>query len=287
MKDDGKETTHPSYALAVFSRTQGGGRAVFGSELLHHDTIRLRVSRAKHIEDLAHEWYFPTQEILELEFSPHQFATLLTTLNVGSGVPCTLTRLEGQSFKYEPPTDLRTRYQADLDDAGKDAVRSLIELQELIDTLPLSGVKKKELLGKVSAVRNKVSGTMPFIVNQFHEKMETVVADGKAALEAFTMGMVVKTGLEALQAQAPTLPPALSSSLPEEPCNDCDCGTSEACVGVEAGRLHSIQCAAYTSPALLSRGHQPGPCDCGASESGTRPGFDPLDGKRIEQVHER
>jgi hypothetical protein len=233
MKDDGKETTHPSYALAVFSRTQGGGRAVFGSELLHHDTIRLRVSRAKHIEDLAHEWYFPTQEILELEFSPHQFATLLTTLNVGSGVPCTLTRLEGQSFKYEPPTDLRTRYQADLDDAGKDAVRSLIELQELIDTLPLSGVKKKELLGKVSAVRNKVSGTMPFIVNQFHEKMETVVADGKAAIEAFTMGMVVKTGLEALQTQAPTLPPALSSSLPDEP------------------------------------------------------GFDPLDGKRIEQVHER
>ena len=109
--NDEFEREHPSYGLVRISRVTGGPGAqnLFGSPLArHYGTIRLSIGTAKWIHGLHHDHYHGSLrgEHIGIEMSAAQFADMITSLNMGSGTPCTLRYLAG--VEVPPPPDHAT-----------------------------------------------------------------------------------------------------------------------------------------------------------------------------------
>lgn len=202
---EGPKKEAPSYGLAVFRRVHGSPRYVFGSELRHHDTIRLIIRRAVVQRDLSHEWFFGKQELVEVEFSPTQFASLITTMNVGDGVPCTIKALDNVPVPHEPDEGVRTKFDRDLKEKAREAIAPLKEVRKLLETLNLSAKARNAVVEALTIAEMEVASNMPFLVRQFEEAMDNVVTDAKGQMEAFVMGAIERTGLEVLRQQAPAL----------------------------------------------------------------------------------
>jgi hypothetical protein len=206
--DERQERQEPHYALVGLYRQHGTPKRYFGSELKHQETIALRISRCRVIRDLHQEWYHPREELIEVVITPNQFAALLTTMNVGSGVPCTLSFLQGEGHipgasEEEPPQAV---YVEEFQQDCRQIARGMDDLIRTIEETPMTAKARKMLLDKAQGVRRHLGSNMPFVLSQFQEKMEHVVADGKAAIEAFVTGMVQRTGWEALRGKSPQLP---------------------------------------------------------------------------------
>lgn len=84
---------HESYGLAQFSRIGGKSGKLFGSSIEHQHFIELTISRASRSRQFQHDHYMPDQELISVFMSPTQFAELLTSLNVGTGVPVTIKHI--------------------------------------------------------------------------------------------------------------------------------------------------------------------------------------------------
>ena len=106
LPDDEFEREHPSYGILHISRTSGGTSAIrlFGSPLAtHYGTIRLTISKGKWIHGLNHDRYFGmSKDFIEVEMSAAQFADAITSLNMGSGTPCTIRYVGGERVP-DPP----------------------------------------------------------------------------------------------------------------------------------------------------------------------------------------
>ena len=103
---------HPSYGMVQFVRTGGSSRRLFGSGLNHHSaTILLTVREGVRHHELGRDWYMGNRALVEVELSAAQFTSLLTQMNVGTGVPCTIRRYNGEVAEPpdEPPETERVR----------------------------------------------------------------------------------------------------------------------------------------------------------------------------------
>ena len=89
MEDNNREK-HPSFGMVGFSRISCGNQRLFGSSIEHDTMIALRVHTAYRTESFGYEHVYADEDIVEVMLSPAQFSELLTTMNIGDGVPCTI-----------------------------------------------------------------------------------------------------------------------------------------------------------------------------------------------------
>ena len=73
------------------------------------------------------------------------------------------------------------------------------------DPKPLKVDEKKELVSSLEQATLIFNSYLPFVMKQFEESMGKIVVESKAAVEAFVMDAVTKTGLETIKANQPTL----------------------------------------------------------------------------------
>ena len=92
----GTSYKHPSFGMLSFNRTHGGHSNLFGSSIQHNDTIHMVLKEGVVIRGLNDDRYVGEDEILEVEMSQSQFAELITSMNVGTGTPCTIKYLRGK-----------------------------------------------------------------------------------------------------------------------------------------------------------------------------------------------
>ena len=78
---------HESYGLVGVSRISGSDRNLFGSSIRHKNTMMLRVKRANKERHLNRDWYHANETIVEVEMSPVQYAEMISSPNVGEGIP--------------------------------------------------------------------------------------------------------------------------------------------------------------------------------------------------------
>jgi hypothetical protein len=145
--------------------------------------------------------------LIEVELSAAQFAELLTTMNVGSGVPCTIRHLAGQGHIPDPPdTKIEIdRVQESFGDRIKDLKdllkQSKASIQEMFDEKATLGVKSKaQVLEVINKLIMEITSNIPFIIDQFNEATERVVTSAKAEVDNFVTNVIVQTGLTQLQA---------------------------------------------------------------------------------------
>lgn len=93
---------HPSYRMLQLTRSSlgGNGTALFGSSIMYNDVIRLTITNGyMEQEDGQNRYYAKTGRrnyIVEVDMSYTQFAEVITSLNMGDGVPVTITNIGGQ-----------------------------------------------------------------------------------------------------------------------------------------------------------------------------------------------
>lgn len=204
MDKDVKVETHPSYGQAVFNRRTGSTGRMYGSPLAdHHATIALSISRSETVHDLGRDWRHATEQLIEVEFSAAQFADLLTNMNVGEGVPCTIGWIKDEG--RVPPPEIQAEHEKVVDafkgqvsGTAKVLRENLIQLGALLEKKSLSKADKDKIYWMVEKSLQDVESNAPFMLEQFGEATEKVVTAARAEVAASTIAIVQKLGFEKL-----------------------------------------------------------------------------------------
>ena len=105
MSDEEPKEKHPAYGMVGFYRVSGNPGRLFGSSLKNHESyIALRIGTGERIHSNGWDRYYGSLrgEHVEVMLSSAQFAELLTSMNVGNGVPCTIAYLGGKKVERAP-----------------------------------------------------------------------------------------------------------------------------------------------------------------------------------------
>lgn len=198
--------THPSYGFVQVGRASGHV-SLFGSPFTHQHFMTLTIGRATRRRGLANDRHFGgiRGDLMEVHFSEAQWARLLSSVGMGGGVPCTISRIGGQMMEPCPEQGEIERYHEDIERDAKQAAKFLDETLELAKSLlndkaPTKG-KREELLEKLNRARRQMDDSMPFVTRQLRERMDTVVQEAKTEVEAFAQRTLVESGLKQLAEQ--------------------------------------------------------------------------------------
>ena len=222
MSRDEKWDKHPSYGHVQFSRVSIGGglnrkHRLFGSAIDNHGTtVMLRVVEAERTHRHGTDWTHGTGTMLvEAELSAAQFAELLTTMNVGTGVPCTIRFRQDTGITPDPP-DLETEvdrsretFKARMVGVGATIRPHLEKIAALTERLP--NKTRIEVEREIGQVLQEIERNLPFFAEQFRETTEQVTVAAKAEIEAFTTHAVMLAGVRALTAPEEEQPQIVAS----------------------------------------------------------------------------
>jgi hypothetical protein len=196
--------THPSYGQAVFHRTYGNIGRLYGSPLeRHHTAIRLTISRSEVRHDLAQDWRYAREQLIEVTFSAAQFADLLTTMNVGEGVPCTIEHVAGVD-QGQVPEEMKVEHEKVVVDYFENGSREtvaklrqgLVDLKALLNKKSLTKADKERIEWLVGRALQDVESNQPFAVAQFGEAAQKIVGAAKAEVAATTQALVERLGFK-------------------------------------------------------------------------------------------
>lgn len=197
-----KKFEHPACGMIRASRvTSGGGKTLFGSELKHRDTITLTIATGSKSRELNQDWYFAGRDIVEVEMSYSQWGQFICSMNVGSGIPCTIRYRDGKRIEELPEPEATIQVydeemQKNLSDAKANAEKAIASAKEILSKQTIGKGDRERLLRLLEDMAGNLSGATPFIEKQFREKMEHVVADAKAEVEAYVNNKLIDLGVK-------------------------------------------------------------------------------------------
>lgn len=207
MDEFEKRERHESYGMVGFSRyTSSGGQNFFGSAIKSATGIELTIKKASRYRHLNNDWIHGEEEIVSVQLSPNQFADLITCMNQGDGVPCTISTINGKRMADPPETHIRAQFDAEFEKDVKDTVvrseQNLKELKTLLEKPSLGKKDREQIFKMASDIIGHVKGGMPFIQQQFNEAMDKVVTAARAEVEAFMEQKIRSLGIQKLQDDA-------------------------------------------------------------------------------------
>lgn len=218
LNDDEIATQHESYALAAFSRRSGGRRRFFGSSLPDHSSyVTLAIKKCTRIQTPHGDRYYGSTrgDLIEIDLTASQFAELLTTANVGLGVPCTVRSFDGKRIEAPPETELEIEHvRKNFANVVKQAATGLKEARGAAEVIlakdRLTKADKAELLRAFDTACREITMNAPYTLEIFQEAADRVVTAAKAEIDAFATHNLISAGMTALAERqaAPELPPS-------------------------------------------------------------------------------
>jgi hypothetical protein len=196
-------STHPAYAMIGACRTSGHAN-LYGSDFTHGATIRIRIRKSELVRDLSHDRYRGMGELVEVELSESQWATFISAMNVGDGVPCTLRDFNGEDIPgVPPPADRSEQFAAEVSERAQACLAELDALYKQIGETGLSKKKADELQKHVNRAIMKLKDSIPFIAKSFDEHAEETIEKAKQEIHGYMVGAVTRAGLTHLREQMP------------------------------------------------------------------------------------
>ncbi len=207
MESDKKETQiHPAFGQIYFGRTSGHAN-FYGSELEQDHYITMEVHHSEVDRELSKDWYHTKGlPVVRLRMSSSQFAEAITSLNQGSGVPCTLEMIDGKQVERMPTQESRKEFvHRKFEDRMKDFTKSIKERQtlakELVKKKTLSKQDIHDLTNHLEWLTGEVERNIPFFAKCFQENMDEVVSEAKMEVENAIQHKITTLGLNALHAE--------------------------------------------------------------------------------------
>lgn len=221
--DDRIRYTDPAMVMVGFSRqTRGGdGATLFGSSVKNSNIISLQIVPAEVDRHLSQDWFHgKNKPIIEVLLSPLQFAELLTTMNVGSGVPGTLAFYNDQYYTMPKMPEKAEEFKDEIAADLQNIINKLNEAEEVIqkfidDPKPIGKQARRQLKDLVSSFRNTIKHHFPFIISQFSRQLARTVSEAKAEVDAFVEHTITQTGIEELRKKYPQIEDMSEKITPE------------------------------------------------------------------------
>lgn len=198
---------HESFGLLGFSRGSRGGEGtnLFGSSILHGNTITMTVQRATVNRSLNQDWYsadrgFP---IVEVEMSQTQFAEIITSMNMGDGFPVTIRKVDGKRTEDCPYENKRMQHASEFKETMQKLGVSLRDTEKKLLTT-IEKLPKKDQESAKSLLRmliQEIDSNIPFYEKQFERQMNKTVTEAKGEVEAFIQTKITTAGLAALKGE--------------------------------------------------------------------------------------
>jgi hypothetical protein len=114
---------------------------LYGSDFTHQNFVRIRVAKSSLRRDLSNDWvHADMSPYLEIDLSVAQWASFVSSLNVGSGTQCTLRTMKGMGEIPElpAPASRRDQFRDEAREACKTAFDAIEELRASVADLKVS-----------------------------------------------------------------------------------------------------------------------------------------------------
>ena len=206
MKIDSKKTTHPAYGIASIHRVSGNAGNLFGSSVDCNHYVELEISSGEEIDSGSYHSYLPTgKPHIRVVFSPAQFAELITSMNISSGVPCTIKDIAGEHID-KIPDEIHINELDRQKDNFKKQMKELSEnlhnaqnrIKELLSLPRLTKDQKEELRNVLYKGIQDIDSNIPFYMELFDEATDNIVQEAKAEIDATVHNCVLTAGIKAL-----------------------------------------------------------------------------------------
>lgn len=192
--------THPSFAQIGASRVSGQAN-LYGSDFAHQHYVTISIRTSELHRGLSRDWHFGRKELIEVALSESQWATFVSSMNVGSGVPCTLQCHDGKLIPGLPsPEPLTNKFNDEMMQTMSDIQGDMKDLIAQVDALGLSKAKSTELKRQLETIKCRVTQSTGFVAKQFEKHVEDVVESAKIEVNAYVMNQVTRAGLDSLKA---------------------------------------------------------------------------------------
>lgn len=183
---------HESFGMLQISRVQCGGKqSLFGSSILHSNLIRMSLKEGKMERQFNNNSYYPGKTLFTVDMSEKQFGELITSLNIGSGVPVTIKyKTVGEVVKCDEPPFINIKevhqqefkaYTKNIYQNAQNLVREVGELLENKKTL--NKQDKQEIIGRLQKISNDIGFNMGFQLDMFTVQMENIVHEAKVEIK--------------------------------------------------------------------------------------------------------
>lgn len=195
-------TRHPAFGMVAASRVSGKSN-LFGSHVGHDGFIKLTVKRGYVSSDLGRDWYHAREQLIEISLSEAQWVGLVSRMNIGEGVPCTInwTEKDGYMPNISAVEKAAEKLNKDIEqvirDNERDAAEAIAALREVLKKLPKKDYA--DALGRVERINEQGARNRLFHAKQLNEMSEKLVTEAKIEIDAMLDGAVNKFGLESIQ----------------------------------------------------------------------------------------
>lgn len=187
IHEDGSET-HESWLL-IRANQITGSRHLFDSEIRHQHWIQVTVTRCTRRRDLKRDWMMNGKVILEMDMSQAQWGAFVSSFGQGTGVPATLTRLDGE-VPQAPYESRLAESMAEVKDAGAEALAEVQAAAQALQEAFDAGAGKKVMRERLSTLNNRLGNApanMAFAAESLSEHVESVVTKARADIEGMVL----------------------------------------------------------------------------------------------------
>ena len=198
------DETHPAFGLIGTSRgsviTNGrGGATLFDSDIQHQHIVTIRINTAVRKRDLHHDWIHAEDQIVEVQLSEAQWASFVSSMNIGDGVPCTITRRGYESvpsIPFEPRLAKTMKETHEAADGAFDSIKDAMEAyQECLDRKAPAKERNDALRMLHSSINNAVPN-VDYAGKVLVEHAEDVVQKSHADVEAYVVAKARQLGVD-------------------------------------------------------------------------------------------
>lgn len=190
---------HPAFVQIGAYRSQGGHTPLYDSDFTHNAMITIRVSKSELHRNLGRDWHFGREEIMEIAMSEAQWATFVSSLNMGSGVPATLRQFNGEIIPGLPkPLSRANQFGEEVRKTLDSSIASLDKLAAAVEAMGLPKGKVAAIQSEISMARMQLHSNVPYAATMFDEHVETGIEKAKAEIHGYMTSVVQRAGLESL-----------------------------------------------------------------------------------------
>lgn len=193
---------HDAFGQISIFRSSGGKSALYGSDIKHNTVVNIRIHTSKLHRGLSRNWYGQDKLIADIEMSEAQWATFVSSFNIGSGVPCTLKFVNGDN-EYRPHIENLNVSELFNQEAKIKLDKSVETLKILKKKLTdgmsgLSQTKRNEAINHVDAAIRELASNFPFVMDQFEEYIKDSIESAKTEVHSYVNSTLRDMGLEKL-----------------------------------------------------------------------------------------
>lgn len=178
--------SHPSYAVIQLNRVNGH-QGCFMSRTQGSGYVVMTIDQAEYLSEGR---AMGTTRLVQVRLTFAQYLELISSFNIGSGTPCTLSYLQGPVKEYKPEPSQYDEIEGLLQKEFNDIKLDSSNITEYLDNLKVKGRASKsdiqEIERLVRVLLVKVNSNLPYIAKICAKAVSRYVQGAKCEILAYT-----------------------------------------------------------------------------------------------------